>query len=111
MVVLIQSDPRSSHRACEGIRIALGLAASEHHVTVLLTKHAVRLLQKDKTDWIDEERLEHFLSAFEGFPNTFFIDAASAETDGLSEHDAEAPFLSQSACAEKIAQTDCFFSF
>jgi len=111
IVVRIQSDPRTNHRACEGIRIALGLAASDHQVSVLLTKQAVHILQDDKTDWVDEERLEHFLSAFEAFPNRIFVDTDSAATREILVEEEIAVPLSPEACAKKIAQADCFFNF
>lgn len=111
IVVHIQSDPRLSHRTCEGIRIALGLLSSEHKVSVLLAKQALRILQEDKTDFVDEERLEHFLSAFEGFSDIFFVDTASNQASDFSIADEEVAFLSQEACALKIATADCFFTF
>lgn len=111
VVIIIQSDPRISHRPCEGIRIALGLVASEHHVSILLIKKAVHLLAPDKTDFVDEEHLEHFLSAFENFPVIFFIDAASYVRCDFPVEETGAVLLSQAAGAEKIAAADCFFTF
>lgn len=113
IVVLIQSGPLVNHRACEGIRIALGLISSEHQVTVLLTRQGLGILREDKTDFVDEDRLTHFLSAFEGFSDVFFVDAASCEACGFSAEveDSGAEFLSQEACALKIAAADCFFTF
>ncbi|NOY84945.1 MAG: hypothetical protein GXO96_09045 [Nitrospirae bacterium] len=111
IVVLIQSDPRTNHRVCEGIRIALGLVASEHQVTVLLIKQAVHILETDKTDFVDEERLEHFLLAFEHFPGVLFMDAASRKTCDFCLEDEGVGLLSQSVSAEKISEADCFFIF
>ncbi len=111
IVVLIQSDPRTSHRACEGIRIALGLVASEHEVTVLLTKQALHVFAPDKTDFVDEDRLEHFLLAFEHFPGVLFMDVASRKTFDFSLEDEGVGLLSQSASTEKISEADCFFTF
>ncbi len=111
IVVLIQSDPRTNHRVCEGIRIALGLVASEHQVTVLLTKQALHVFAPDKTDFVDEERLEHFLVAFENFPGVLFMDTASRKTCDFFLEDEGVGLLSQSASADKISEADCFFTF
>lgn len=111
IVIIIQSDPRTSHRPCEGIRIALGLVASEHHVSILLIKEAVHILAPDKTDFVDEEHLEHFLLAFENFPVVFFIDAANHVKCNFPVEGTGAVLLSQTACSEKIASADCFFTF
>jgi len=36
VVVVIQEDPRKTHRPVEALRIALGLVAGSHHTTVVI---------------------------------------------------------------------------
>src|SRR5690349_150303 len=49
IVVVIQEDPRKTHRPVEALRIALGLTSGSHRTTVVLLGEAVRLLG-DETD-------------------------------------------------------------
>lgn len=52
-LVLISEDPRVSHRASEALRIALGVAAGENEVHVVLTGPAAHLLDGDTDDLVD----------------------------------------------------------
>ncbi len=111
VVVLIQSDPLTSHRACEGLRIALGLVASGHELSVLLAGKGVCLLEEEKDDFVDEDRLEKFLAVLKTFVPVFFIDEASVAESAYSKLDHETVFLSKEALALKIAGADTFFRF
>jgi hypothetical protein len=55
ILVLISEDPRLSHRASEALRIALGLAASENAVTIVLAGPAAHLLDEDTDALVDGE--------------------------------------------------------
>lgn len=61
IVVVIQEDPRKSHRPVEALRIALGLASGSHVTTVVLLGEAVRLLGDETDDILDVEVLEKYL--------------------------------------------------
>jgi hypothetical protein len=53
ILVVIRDDPRKSHRAVEGLRIALGLGTGENPLTVVLLDEAPRLLTEDPDDLED----------------------------------------------------------
>lgn len=111
ITVLIQSDPRESHRPCEGIRIALGLASGGHPVSVLLAQKGVLVLSRDREDWVDEERLEKFLSVLDDFSPVFFADETSTAEAQPAKMDREIHLLPKTKFALKIAEADCLFIF
>lgn len=81
VVVVIQEDPRKTHRPVEALRIALGLVAGSHHTTVVLLGESVRLLYKDVDDLVDVDILEKYLPSIEQLEIPFILQS---ETD----HDA-----------------------
>ena len=76
VAVVIQEDPRSTHRPVEALRIALGLVAGSHDATVILLGEAVRLLTKDTDDIIDIDILEKYLPSIEQLGILFIIPQA-----------------------------------
>ena len=75
VTVVIREDPRKTHRAVEALRIALGLAAGENPVTVVLLGEAVRLLGSELEDVIDAELLEKHLPALKELGAGFLVEA------------------------------------
>lgn len=65
IAVVIQEDPRKTHRPVEALRIALGLAAGSHTTTVVLLGEAARLLSEETDDIIDVDILEKYLPSIE----------------------------------------------
>jgi hypothetical protein len=78
VAVVIQEDPRKTHRPVEALRIALGLVAGSHHTTVVLLGEAVRLLYKDVDDLVDVDILEKYLPSIEHLEIPFVLQS---ETD------------------------------
>jgi sulfur relay (sulfurtransferase) DsrF/TusC family protein len=111
IVVLIRSNPKESHRASEGIRIALGLAAGDHEVEVILADQAPRLLTDDLDEYIDGEMTEKFLSTLKEFVSTFYVEEKSAKGVDLTGSDYETAILSADEIAAKIAAADRFALF
>lgn len=85
IAVVIQEDPRTTHRPVEALRIALGLVAGSHNTTVVLLGEAVRLLTNDTDDVIDLDILEKYLPSIEQLeipfilPKSFEISTLSGE--------------------------------
>ena len=80
LAVVIQEDPRRSHRPVEALRIALGLASGSHMTTVVLLGEAVRLLGNETDDLHDGEILEKYLPAVERLEIPFILSDASHQT-------------------------------
>lgn len=73
LAVVIREDPRVSHRPVEALRIALGLAAGSHNITVVLLGEAVRLLSEDSDDIVDVDILEKYLPSLEQLEIPFLL--------------------------------------
>ena len=71
--VVVRDDPRKSHRPVEALRIALGLAAGDHDVTVILLGHAPLLLTDDIDEIVDVDILEKYLPSFQQLAIPFVV--------------------------------------
>jgi len=59
---VIASDPRTSHRPAEAVRIAAGVAAwKKVDVSLYLHGDAARILDESAGDFVDEEHIERYL--------------------------------------------------
>lgn len=104
IAVVIREDPCLSHRPVEALRIALGLAAGENPLTVLLIGQAVQLLAEDTDDIVDVDILEKYLPSFRQLAIPFVLvlpDGPSPDLqDGfaitLGSHDSAQRTLSES---------------
>jgi sulfur relay (sulfurtransferase) DsrF/TusC family protein len=79
IAVVIQEDPRKTHRPVEALRIALGLASGSHVTTVVLLGEAVRLLGNDTDDIVDIEILEKYLPAIQQLEIPFILQDTSEQ--------------------------------
>jgi hypothetical protein len=77
IAVVIQEDPRKTHRSVEALRIALGLASGSHVITVVLLGEAVRLLGDETDDLFDGEILETYLPAIKQLKIPFILQNTS----------------------------------
>jgi hypothetical protein len=73
IALVIREDPRLTHRPVEGLRIALGLAAGENPMTVILMGQAVHLLAEETDDIVDVEILEKYLPSFQHLAIPFIL--------------------------------------
>jgi hypothetical protein len=78
---MISSDPRTSHRAHEAMRIALGVAAGENDVTILLTGPAAHLLDEDTDDLVDGDGIQNVRSSLRTMGVPFHVEASSLPGD------------------------------
>jgi len=79
IAVVIQEDPRKTHRPVEALRIALGLASGSHATTVVLLGEAARLLGNDTDDIVDIEILEKYLPAIQQLEIPFILQNTSEQ--------------------------------
>ena len=77
ITVVVRDDPRTSHRPVEALRIALGLAAGEHEITVLLLGQAWLLLSDDTDDIVDVDILEKYLPSFKQLAIPFVVSSTA----------------------------------
>ncbi len=110
-MVILSSDPRRSHRACEGIRIALGLVSGGHEVTLVFSEQSYLLLSEAGDEMIDGERAVQFLDVLKTFIPLFLIDQEEGDNIDLADFDYECGFVSKAVLASKIGDADCLFRF
>ena len=77
VAVVISDDPRLAARPVEALRIALGLCAGDHDITVILLGPASRLLMEDTEEIVDAEILEKYLPSFKHLAVQFIIEPGS----------------------------------
>lgn len=85
VVVVIRDDPFQSPRAVEALRIALGLAAGEAALTVVLFDKAISLLSDERDDIVDVEILEKYLPSFKHLEIPFVFPLGMRGTVTLEE--------------------------
>ena len=80
-LVIISEDPRTSHRANEAMRIALGIVAGENDVDIVLTGPAVHLLDGDTDDLVDGDDLAKYRAALQRLGIPFHIEESARPRD------------------------------
>ena len=80
-LVIISEDPRTSHRANEAMRIALGIVAGENDVHVVLTGPAVHLLDGDTDDLVDGDDVAKYRAALQRLGIPFHIEESARPED------------------------------
>mgnify|MGYP001619617844 CR=1 FL=1 len=110
VVILIRSNPRDSHRPAEGIRIALGFAACDHSVDLILSPKAARMLTEDLADCVDGEITQTHLSTLKEFIPTIYIEK---ERGGIVVPSGEyqTTIIDLDDISKKIAAAKCFVLF
>lgn len=74
VAVVISEDPCVTARPVEALRIALGLCAGDHEITVILLGDAPRLLMENTDDILDVEILEKYLPSFKHLDVPFILE-------------------------------------
>ena len=77
VLVLIASDPRTSHRAFEAMRIGVGVVAGENQVTFVLTDGAVHLLDDDTDELVDGDDIAKFRASLRQLGVPFHVEASA----------------------------------
>lgn len=81
VVVLITTDPRTSHRANEAMRIGLGIVAGENEVTFVLRGPAVHLLDADTDDLVDGDDIAKFRANLKALGIPFHVERDATPSD------------------------------
>jgi hypothetical protein len=81
VLVVISADPRSSHRANEGMRIGLGIVSGENEVTFVLTGAGVHLLDADTDDLEDGDDIAKFRANLKSLDIPFHVERDAIPDD------------------------------
>ena len=83
IALVISEDPRTTARPVEALRIALGLFAGDHKLTVVLLGQAPLLLKDDTEEIIDVDILEKYLPSFKHLSIPFVVEQGTAMDIGV----------------------------
>jgi hypothetical protein len=81
VIVLISTDPRSSHRANEAMRIGLGIVAGENDVVFVLLGAGVHLLDEDTDELVDGDDIAKFRENLKRLEVPFHVEETAVPTD------------------------------
>ena len=88
MLVVVASDPRTSHRPAEAIRLAAGLAAWRNvAVTLFFTGPATAAVSTDCEDFVDEESYTRYLPLFVESSGRVYVESSGAKLDAELAHE------------------------
>ncbi len=84
-LIMIESDPLSSHKPAEGIRLAAGLHVWKRtEIQLLLCGPAAFCLQEFHDDCIDEDNFTHYLPMVRESKSPVFVDGRFADREMLA---------------------------
>jgi sulfur relay (sulfurtransferase) DsrF/TusC family protein len=84
IAVVISEDPCKTARPVEALRIALGLYAGDHNLTVVLLGQAPLLLDEDTDEIIDVDILEKYLPSFKQLSIPFVVEEGTVLGVGVN---------------------------
>lgn len=99
VVVAIRQDPRKSAQPVEAMRIALGLAAGDNPLTVILAGEAPHLLAEEEDTVLDGDILEKYLPSVKEMNIPFIIPQGS-----LKAMDVDPDFNVREASLDDVRQ-------
>jgi len=109
IAVVIQEDPRKTHRPVEALRIALGLVAGSHHTTVILLGDSFRLLTDETDDIVDVDILEKYLPSIVQLQVPFLLQDRQDLTQ--IRNDFQVQYDTDDHIADVVRSTDCTLIF
>lgn len=106
-LVLIESDPRTSARPAEGIRIAAGIGAwKKTEVTLLLRGPAGYSLQEYADELVDEDNFTHYLPMVVERPQPVYVEDSFADLSALEGSPWKYEVISREQAAGLVRESD-----
>jgi hypothetical protein len=106
-LVLIETDPRTSARPAEGIRIAAGIGAwKKTDVTLLLRGPAGYSLQEYADELVDEDNFTRYLPIVVDGPRPVYIEESFADRAALDGSPWNYEIISREHAAQLVREND-----
>ena len=106
-LVLIETDPRTSHRPAEGIRIAAGIGAwKKTEVTLLLRGPAGYSLQEYADELVDEDNFVRYLPIVAESPRPIYLEDSFTDTAALKGSAFSYEIITPERAVELIHEND-----
>jgi hypothetical protein len=112
LLVIITSDPRSSHRPAEAIRITAGVAAwRQVDVSLYLAGPAVSALSADVDDFVNPESFSQFLPMLAEYDRPILAEAAAPVLAEISDPSVRFEAISPAQLAARAARATYLLRF
>ena len=106
-LVLIETDPRTSARPAEGIRIAAGIGAwKKTDVTLLLRGPAGYSLQEYADELVDEDNFTHYLPLLVERERPIYIEESFTDTAVLDGSPWRYEMISRDRAEQLLREND-----
>lgn len=112
VLIVVESDPRTSGRPAEAIRVAAGIGTwKKVEILLYLRGPAILSLAEYSDDWIDEDNFGRYLPILRDLGQPVRVQQGAPEISELGE--ALVPFeeISEAGWAELAAQCHSVFRF
>lgn len=111
VLVIISADPKTTHRANEALRIALGILAGENDVAIVLRGNAATVLGADPDDLVDGDDIAKHLATLKKLGQPFHVEASALRDGDWNEAGHRVIPVSPQEIADLMARTDRFLIF
>jgi len=112
LLVVVTSDPRSSHRPAEAIRLAAGVAAWRSvAVTLYLAGPAISSVTGEVENFVDEESFTRYLPLFVESGNCVLIEAESLPGGKSGDTSVPCESIDKTEFGKIAAATSCLLRF
>lgn len=111
ILVLISADPKTTHRANEALRIALGILAGENDVTIVLRDKAISLLDEDTDDLVDGDDIAKHVATLKKLGQAFHVEEPAHRDGNRGRTGRNMVPVSPEEIAELMARSDRFLIF
>lgn len=111
-LVIVNSDPRTSPRPAEAIRIAAGVGAwKKVEVTLVLCEAAVLALSEFPDELIDEDNFTRYLPIVGEWGRPVYVETGAPLLAGLGETPVRYERIGVAQLAALAAASDCVLRF
>ena len=112
ILVVVTSDPRTSHRPAEAVRIAAGVAAwRKVDVSLYLGGPAVLALSSDVDDLVNEESFTEYLPMLSESGRPVFVESGAARLAQVTDARVAYSVIGRTELAALAAQTTYLVRF
>ena len=109
---IVNSDPRTSPRTAEAIRIAAGVGAwKKVDVTVVLCESAVLALSEFPDELIDEDNFNRYLPILGEFGRPIYVETGAPLLENLGQTPVRFERIGVAQLARMAAESDCVLRF
>lgn len=108
IVCLIASDPHTSHKPAEALRIATGLGTGGGAIKIVLAGPAWAVLthEASETELIDAETIERYLPILKEWDFMFYVERDTPAVGVLDDTDYPVTLVTREEIAAMLAAAD-----